>query len=77
MDQRSMDIDEWWPLLDAEARNWLALSHGDVVPDEILERIVLVGGTVATDTWWIQSRSADGFRLSAQAIEWISMARQS
>ncbi|MEZ5189025.1 MAG: hypothetical protein R2723_10750 [Microbacterium sp.] len=71
-----MDINEWWPLLDAESKTWLTLSHGDVVPDDILERIVMLGGAVDTDTWWIQSRSADGFRLSSQAIEWISMAQQ-
>jgi len=71
-----MDIDEWWPLLDAEGKSWLMLSHGDVVPEDILERIILLGGAVGTDTWWIQSRSADGFRLSTQAIEWISVTQR-
>jgi hypothetical protein len=61
---------EWWPLLDAETRGWLIEHNGESLPPQILADIMAVtGGTTDTKLW--AGKSADGPRLSDEAVDWI------
>ena len=38
-----MRIEEWWPKLDPETREWLIANNGDVVPTTVLGQIAEAG----------------------------------
>ncbi|MFJ6416892.1 hypothetical protein [Paeniglutamicibacter sp. NPDC091659] len=66
-----MRIEEWWPRLDAETRQWMINNNGDAVPAEILQRIMAVTGDSAAHAPWVGSDDAEGFFLSDTAVDWI------
>lgn len=39
-----MEIDEWWPKLDAPTQDWLISHNGESLPQTILVRIAKAGG---------------------------------
>ena len=55
-----MTIEEWWPLLGAESRNWLVENNGDDVIDEVAASINAAGGAVTAGT-----------PLTDEQIDWI------
>ena len=66
-----MNIDEWWPRLNAEARDWLIAHNGEAVPEHILGQIAAAGGAVTSDASWVGQRGPDGFYLSDEATDWV------
>lgn len=67
-----MDIQEWWPKLEPQTREWLPeRTQEDTLPPDIFEKIVLASGNV-TSEWWVNSdKGPNGFYLSDAASEWI------
>ncbi|MBT2585649.1 hypothetical protein [Arthrobacter sp. ISL-95] len=65
-----MDIQVWWPLLDAETRDWLIEHNGEPLPPEVVTRIMAATGGTSDSRWWA-SGSADGPQLSDEAVDWI------
>ncbi len=68
-----MEIEEWWPRLDSETREWLIENNGDIVPAAVLEKIKQAGGQVTSEA---SSSSADddgraGLVLPDTTIDWI------
>lgn len=66
-----MRIEDWWPQLDTETKQWMIGNNGDAVPAEILERIMAVAGDSAAHAPWVGSEDAEGIFLSDQAVDWI------
>ncbi len=66
-----MEITEWWPQLDADAKAWLIAHNGEAVSPEVLSKIVAAGGAVASDAWWVGESGPDGFSFSDRAVDWI------
>ena len=64
-------LEEWWPRLSQEARDWLIANNGDAVPASVIEEIMRAGGSVATDAWWVGQNDPTGFYLSDEAVDWI------
>ena len=67
----SASLDEWWPRLSQETRDWLIANNGDAVPAPVVEEITRAGGLVATDSWWVGQSGPTGFYLSDAAVDWI------
>ena len=40
-----MEIIEWWPSLDSDARGWLIAHNGEAVSPEVMNKIVAAGGS--------------------------------
>ena len=65
-----MNIQEWWPSVDAETRDWLIEHTGEPLPPDVIAGIMTAtDGTTASD-WWA-GESEDGPQLSDQAVDWI------
>ena len=64
-------IEDWWPRLAEETRDWLIANNGDVVPDSVVEEITRAGGLVAADAWWVGQNGPTGLYLSDEAVDWI------
>jgi hypothetical protein len=69
-----MEIIEWWPKLDSDAKAWLIAHNGEAVSPEIVSKIEAVGGSVASSEWWVGESGPDGFFLSDDAVDWIEAA---
>ena len=67
----SASIEQWWPRLPQEARDWLIANNGDVVPASVVDEITRAGGQVATDAWWVGENGPAGFSLSDPAVDWV------
>ncbi|MET0780610.1 MAG: hypothetical protein ABWY26_05760 [Microbacterium sp.] len=66
-----MEIDQWWPNLDSETREWLMAHNGEAVPAEVLSKIAAAGGAVTSGARWVGESGPDGFFLSDEAVDWI------
>ena len=66
-----MNIEEWWPKLSVETREWLTANNGDVLPAAIVSEIIDAGGGPADGSWLVGEAEADGIVLSDAAIDWI------
>jgi hypothetical protein len=64
-------IEDWWPRLPQETRDWLVANNGDEVPTSVVEDITRAGGSVATDAWWVSHTGPTGVYLSDEAVDWI------
>jgi len=69
-----MEIIEWWPKLDSEARAWLVAHNGEAVSPEVLSKIVAADGSGTSNAWWVGESGPDGFFLSDEAVDWIEAA---
>jgi hypothetical protein len=67
----SASIEDWWPRLAPETRDWLIANNGDAVPASVVEEITGAGGLVATDAWSFGQNGPTGFYLSDEAVDWI------
>ena len=70
-DDVSASIEQWWPRLTQEARDWLIANTGDVVRASVVDEITRAGGQVATDAWWVGENGPAGFSLSEAAVDWV------
>ncbi|MFB2557050.1 hypothetical protein [Herbiconiux liangxiaofengii] len=66
-----MDIEQWWPRLSAQTREWLTAHNGEVVPAALVSEITEAGGGSAAGAWWVGESDSDGIALSDAAIDWI------
>lgn len=72
-----MEIQEWWPRVSAETREWFGfhlvalVNEGLVVPSEIVAEVVRAGGSITSDAWWVGRSEATGFYVSDDAVDWI------
>lgn len=67
----SLSMEDWWPRLPHETRDWLIANNGDAVPSWVAEQITRAGGVVATEAWWVAEYGPNGFYLSDEAVDWI------
>jgi hypothetical protein len=65
-----INILEWWPLVDAETRDWLIEHNGEPLPPNVIADIMVVTGGTTDSEWWA-GESADGPQLSDEAVDWI------
>ncbi|KGJ79118.1 hypothetical protein GY21_06205 [Cryobacterium roopkundense] len=66
-----MDIEQWWPRVTKETRDWLIANNGEGVPPHVTAEITAAGGVISADTWWIGEATAAGFTFSDEATDWI------
>lgn len=64
-------LEDWWPRISQEARDWLIANNGDAVPVSVAEEITRAGGSAAADAWWVGQNDPTGFYLSDEAVDWI------
>jgi hypothetical protein len=69
-----MEIIEWWPTLDSDAKAWLIAHNGEAVSPEVLSNIVAAGGSVTSSALWVGESGPDGLFLSDEAVDWIETA---
>jgi hypothetical protein len=69
-----MEIIEWWPRLDSDAKAWLIAHNGEAVSADVLSKIVAAGGSVTSNEGWVGESGPDGFFLSDEAVDWIETA---
>jgi hypothetical protein len=67
----SVSLEDWWPRLPQETREWLIANNGDAVADWVTEQITRAGGLVTTDAWWVGQYGPSGFYLADEAVDWI------
>jgi hypothetical protein len=67
----STSLEEWWPQLRQETRDWLVANNGDEVPAAVAKEITQAGGSVTPDDWWVGHVGTDSFHLSDKAVDWI------
>ena len=67
----SAPMEDWWPRLSQESRDWLIANNGDAVPASVTEEITLAGGSLATDAWWVGQNGPTRFYQSDEAVDWI------
>lgn len=65
-----MKIFEWWPLVDAETRDWLIEHNGEPLPQHVVTEILAVTGGETDPEWWA-AESEGGPQLSDEAVDWI------
>lgn len=66
-----MSIEAWWPNLKPSSREWLIDNNGDAVPVEVVDDIVVAGGTVSKDAAWVGEVGPEGVYLSDAAVDWV------
>lgn len=66
-----MSIEEWWPKLQSQSRDYLIANNGDVVPPKLVQEITGAGGVVTSDAWWLSQSGPAGIVLSDEAVAWI------
>ena len=66
-----MNIEEWWPNLDATTRDWLIAHNGEALPPHVLDQISAAGGAITPDARWAGDNGPDGFFLSDEATDWV------
>jgi hypothetical protein len=69
-----MSVDQWWPKLQSSTQQWLMDHNGDVIPYAILSEITEAGGPAAGDSWWGDSKEAEGLIFPDEAIDWVEEA---
>ena len=68
----SASLEEWWPRLTQEARDWLIANNGDALSASVIEEITRAGGSVTTtNAWWVGQHGPAGFYLSDEAVDWV------
>lgn len=69
-----MIIEEWWPQLRPETRQWLVANNGDAVPPPIVDEIAAVGDPAASDAWWAELDGSSGRSMPDGVVAWIEEA---
>ena len=70
-DVMSASLEEWWPRLSQETRDWLIANNGDTLTASVIEEITRAGGSVRTNAWWVGQDGPTGFYLSDEAVDWV------
>ncbi|MHA7283935.1 hypothetical protein [Arthrobacter sp. TMS2-4] len=66
-----MDLEHWWDSVTQQTRDWLIAHNGEALTPEVVAEISAAGGLVASESWWMGERGADGLFLSDAATDWI------
>lgn len=66
-----MSVQQWWPNLEPTTQQWLIDNNGDVLPPEVIAKIVEAGGPPPGDPWWGRNEESEGFLFPDEAIDWI------
>lgn len=66
-----MNTIEWWPKLDSEAQAWLIEHNGEVIAEDVVNKIAAAGGVVTSHAWGIGDQTPEGIYLSDEAVDWI------
>ncbi|PKH40695.1 hypothetical protein SAMN05192575_105213 [Nocardioides alpinus] len=64
-------IEDWWPRLSQETRDWLIAHNGDEVTASVAQQIARAGGAVEADAWQTGQDDPHGSYLSDEAVDWI------
>ena len=67
----SASLEEWWPRLTQDARDWLIANNGDALAASVIDEITRAGGSVTTNAWWVGQDGPTGFYLSDEAVDWV------
>jgi len=66
-----MRIEQWWPTLQQQTRDWLIANNGDAVPPAVRAEIAEAGGPATSDAWWVTGEDTTGPVMPDEAIDWI------
>jgi hypothetical protein len=66
-----MPIEQWWPKMQPDTRDWLIANNGDAVPPVVMADIAEAGGPAASDAWWVTGDDMTGPVMPDEAIDWI------
>jgi hypothetical protein len=69
-----MNIQDWWPRLDASTRQWLVENNGDIVPPDVQARIAAVAEAAVAGDSWLGDGDPAQYSLSDEAVDWIEAA---
>lgn len=67
----SASLEDWWPRLSQQTRDWLIANNGDALAAPVVEEITRAGGSVTTNAWWVGQDGPTGFYLSDEGVDWI------
>lgn len=67
----SASLEEWWPRLPQETRDWLIANNGDVWAPSVMEDITRACGSVTPHARWVAQDGPIAFHLSDEAVDWI------
>lgn len=65
-----MKIQEWWPLVTTETRNWLIAHNGEPLAPSVSADILAATRGATERVWWAGD-SAGGPQLTDAATDWI------
>lgn len=65
-----MKIQEWWPLVTPETRNWLTAHNGEPLAPQVSADILAATRGTTEPEWWAGD-STDGPQLTDSATDWI------
>jgi len=66
-----MPIEQWWPKLRPQTRDWLIANNGDAVPPAVMTDIAEAGGPATSDAWWVTGDDVTDPVMPDEAIDWI------
>ncbi len=66
-----MQIEDWWPRLTPETRNWLIAHNGEPLDTSVRNDLLEVTRGAFDASWWAGSSEDGGSELSDAAIDWI------
>lgn len=66
-----MQIEDWWPRLTPETRNWLIAHNGEPLDASVRNDLLEVTQGEFDASWWVGSSEGGSSELSDAAIDWI------
>jgi hypothetical protein len=63
-------MSEWWSLVSAKTRHWLAGHNGEPLTSPVIADIMTVTNGATMPQWWA-GESADGPHLTDAAVDWV------
>jgi len=66
-----MQIEDWWPKLTSETRDWLIAHNGEPLESSVRNEIVEVTRGEFEASWWAGDSEDGASELSDAAIDWI------
>lgn len=66
-----MQIEDWWPKLTSETRDWLIAHNGEPLDTSVRTDILEVTQGEFQASWWAGESEDGASELSDAAIDWI------
>jgi hypothetical protein len=66
-----MQIEDWWPRLTPETRDWLIAHNGEPLDTSVRNALLEVTQGEFDASWWAGDSEDGGSELSDAAIDWI------